>query len=357
MGLRSINDSSLSRIPNYSDISLKALNQIDSLNYLERLNGRLKNLALIFKNEDDEFIIPHIELLKNSLKGLYLKYQLPFEKKIDFDLMINPNLSGYPTLKDFIALKENKRDADEILGTIPQREEIIEIIRTGIMHGINVDSAQDMLRRLNFFSYLKEYQLFDEDVLPITRFIKKESKREFHVMSWGCVDWLWKVPVFYNMCFQQDSRYGSFDLGKKPVLKGLLLQTKSSHIDLKTLGQQIDSMVEEIHPKFIERFTLGPYYDNVTNNPEEIQRLINDESDPSVMKFIRERVLSERTKPFGGLLERIMGKKTEREVFSPTYEEMRMVVPFRIKQKLGNFDEKDNPCKVYGVRIDGGIVG
>ncbi len=357
MVLKPIKESALSRVPSSDDTTLKTLEQQDSLSYISRLYSRLEDLSLIFKNEEDNFIIPYVELLKNSFKGLYLKYQLPEEKKIDFDLIINPFNSGYPTLKDFIALNENKKKAKENLDSIPKKEDILEIIKSGVMHGIAIDEAQDMLRRYNFYNFIDRNELFDYNASPFTSYIKKEGSRRFYTLSWGNLDWLWKVPVYYHMCFQQDSRNDPFELNKVNVLKGLILQTKNSHVDLNILAQQIDSNVEEIHPKVIERFTLGPYFDGLTKNPEEIHALFNGDAEPSLQKFIRERATSEREKPYGGLWEKMWGKKTVREVFSVTYSETRMVVPFRIKQKLGNYDEKGNPCKIYGIKNDGGIVG
>jgi hypothetical protein len=108
----------------------------------------------------------------------------------------------------------------------------------------------------------------------------------------------------------------------------------------------------------IERYRIGPFYNSITNNSKEIDSLLRNtgEDDPFILKFSVERASSMRVSQYGNWIDKLCKRKTEREVIGPVISEKRIIVPFRVKQELGNKDEYGNPCKVYGVTNGGDII-
>src|SRR3989338_11712837 len=158
------------------------------------------------------------------------------------------------------------------------------------------------------------------------------------------------------MCFTQDGKHPRLEKVSNDALKTLIYATQFGRLDVKQIVEGIDNQVEEIHPKLLEKYRIGPYYNTHTENSEPMSKVLQSADEPSILRFATERVMSEGTRQFGSRWDRLFGKKTEREVFSPIDAEAKLIVPFRIKQVLGDRDEFDRPCKVYAVTKSGGIT-
>lgn len=349
-----------------SESELKTIEDSDAELYLERLNKRLGNLSTILTregNEGGEFVIPYLQIVKNSIEALKLKYQLQGQDRVDFGLTIASRDSGFPTEKDFYMLERNKEDSHEILKCLPSRDEIINNIRNAILRNDSIINSQTLLKRHNFYSMINQASLIKEYHLNEPKFIKEQNERRLYTLEWSCIERTSKVPVLYRMYLEQDTRSIPLEKSFNKQLELIIYQTQVGFFDIGTFARHIDNEVEEVHPKLLEKYTLGPYYDTVTKNNLEMTNLLKNSEESSILKFSIERVLSERVRQYGGndFVDRIINiiskRKTIREVFGPVDSETKMIVPFRMKQELGNRDEYENPCKVYGVTIGGDIVG
>ena len=145
---------------------------------------------------------------------------------------------------------------------------------------------------------------------------------------------------------------------EKVLLETIIYQTQSGELSLGHLGRILDENIQDIHPKMLYRYKVGPFYNRQTENTPEMNALLKDSEEPSVLKFTVEKVISERVKNhYVNWFDRFKGKKDIREVFSPVDSETKMIVPFRLKQKLRNRDEYGNPFKVYAVTMEGDVIG
>lgn len=350
----------LTELPTLLEENVKRIDEAEAFPYLNRLSSRLSNLSEILKREGNEFVIPYLEIVKNSIDCLTLKYEIKGEDKIDFSLTIDPSDSGFPTVKDFYLLEKNKGEAKEILEQLPGRDEIIDKIRKAILRGDSPINWQIVLKRYNFYTKLSKSKVLKEYHLNEPKFIKEENGRRFYTQEWSCIEMAKNIPVFYRMCFTQDRRHPSLEEAPNYRLETLIYQTKLSMINLQSFAALADREIEEVHPKFIERYEIGPYYDSLTTNSPAFSQIFNGIENPSALKFTVDRVLSEKVQKYGNWIDRLCGRKTEREIFGPVDSEMKIIVPFRVKQKLGDNNEYINEygktCKVYGVTSDGGVI-
>lgn len=346
----------LTELPKLLEENVKRIDEAEVLPYLNRLSSRLSNLSEILKREGNEFVVPYFQIVKNSIDCLTLKYEIKGEDKIDFSLTIDPTDSGFPTVKDFYLIERNKEEAKSVLEQLPERDEIIDSIRKSILRGESPINWQIVLKRHNFYAKLSKSKVLKEYHLNEPRLIKEENGRRFYTQEWSCVEMATNVPVFYRMCFTQDRRASPIEEAPNYKLETLIYQTKLSMIDLKGFAALVDRDIEELHPKLIERYEIGPYYDSLTTNSQELSEAFNDMENPSALKFTIGRVLSEKVQKYGNWADWILGRKTEKEIFGPVDSETRMIVPFRVKQKLKNKDEHGNPCKIYGVTESGEVA-
>ncbi len=348
---------------NRSSSELKILEDETAVEYLRRLNTRLGNLSAVLAREGNEFVEPYLEIVQNTMKGLMLKHEINGQDKIDFSLTISAIDSGFPTEKDIYLLEKNQEEAKATLQFLPERDEIIDLIRKAIFRNGSVANGQTMLRRHNFYSFLDSARLLRDYHLDEAKLVKDHEQRRYYTLEWACVETGSRLPVLYRMYLTQDSRFCRLEKRRNLGLETIIFQTQMGFIDLSTFARTVDNEIEEVHPKLVEKYTIGPYYDKETNNSHEMQAILEKAGNPSILKFTVEKVLSERVSKYGGesILERIFNClfriKTEREVYGPTDSETKMIVPFRLKQELRNRDEYGNACQVYGVTMEGNIVG
>ena len=189
-------------------------------------------------------------------------------------------------------------------------------------------------------------------------------------MDWFCLESGTNIPVFYRMYFTQDENYPQLHDDEKvsgernPTLELFIQQSKRDIEDLKHFVWHLNQTIDEIHPKEIRKYSIGPYYDSCTENSEEMENIFNGIKNPSALKFTTEMVLSVdvRRKPLKNWKEHInaffSGRFPEKEIYSEQkIMEYGLIVPFRIAQKLKNRDEIGNRCKIYGVTESGEISG
>jgi hypothetical protein len=277
--------------------------------------------------------------------------------KIDFPLTIVPEQSGFPTEKDFFLLEKNNEEAKEKLKILPEREEIIDRIRGAILRDSSYVNAQIMLKRHNFYSKVSETQIMSGYHLNEVKFVKRDKRRRLYTLEWTCIERDSKIPILYRLCAAQDEKREPLDKARNARLETMIYQTQMLSSNLASFAALIDNEIEEIHPKLLERYKMGPFYNALTENSKRMNEILQKEENSSLLKFTIERVVSERVTEYGGWFDRVIGKKTEREIFGPVDSEEKIICPFRIKQELSGKDEYDRPCNIYGVTKEGGIVG
>ena len=325
--------------------------------YLTALDKRLSNLSEILLKEKEEFVPPYIQIIRDAIECLKLKHELIGHEQIDFPLTIDPTDSGFPTIKDFYLLEKDKEETEIVLSKAPEREEIIESIRNKILKGRSPVGAQMRLRRFDFYSKLKEMKLFNPYHFNEPKFIEERDKKNYYILEWTCLERGINSPVLYRMYLTQDKKFPRLDKEKNYKLESIIYPSHSGRIDLRNLVSNIDRQLDEIHPKLIYKYIIGPYYNNVTVNSDELMSFLKTTEEQSVLKYSIEAVASLSVRKHGNRLRKLLGLEIEKEVYGPLdISDKRMIVPLKVKQRLGETDEYEMPCKIYGEGEGGDII-
>jgi len=337
--------------------NIKTLSSSEIASHLSGLETRLSNLSTILTDQKDDFVVPYIDIIKNSIYGILLKHQMTGNARIDSSFSMIPKESGYPGMSDFFLLEKNQQEARGVLDSMHNKDKIIEMIRRSVFDGRPVDNLQLLLRRHKFYSAICDANLLKSLHLNELKDlgVDEATGREWYSLEWSCLERGVNVPVLYRMSFTQDK----VSDGPGSKLQSFVYLTRSGIPDVRSFASLVDREVVDVHPKLVERYVIGPFYDRFTDNSPQINEILNGSEDSSILKFTVEKVASnpKRLKHYGTFWDRLFGRKTEIEVFDPALSETNMIVPFRLKQKLGNCDEYGNPCKVYGITNGGDIIG
>jgi len=328
--------------------------------YLTRLNQSLTHLSQVLTKEGDEFVAPFLGVVKNSIECLILKHAIQGQDQIDFSLTIDPTHCGFPTVKDFYLLEKDKENAKKVLEQLPSRDDIVDAIRQSILNGRSLVNAQMLLRRFNYYSRVLGVELLKEYNIREPQQVGEESGKRLYTLEWNCIERDSHLPVFYRMYFTHDKRREPLHREPNKALETRIYQSQFGMTDLRTLVRVINDEIDEINPKLIYKYVIGPFYSSLTMNSPEINKMLDGTKDAYILKFRVERVASISVRRFnaGGFLNRLLGITVEKQVYGPLDNtDCRMIVPFSVKQNHGNCDERGNPCRVYAVTQDGDTVG
>ncbi len=350
--------------------NLRRLNKDEVGPYYSRLIKKVRDFERVLGEISSEqfnhhFLSPNLALLVDSLDCLRLKHSTEGEDRIDFQPTITPFNSGFPTFNEFHLLGVDREKAKEVLTSLPATQALLSTMKWKIRAGESVEHEQILLKRSLYFNKLLETR-----TLPGTsvlsnppEFIKTEEGKRYYIMDWCALQSAPFVPVLYRMWFTQNANYAQLHTEGEtkgtahPRLEDFVQQTKSGIDGLTNFATRLNHSIEEIHPKEIRKYTVGPFYDSVTSNSDEMIKAFEGCKDPSALKFKIEMVLGVdiRRKVFKNLLEHaravVNRRPMEYEVYSDTQlMHQGLIVPTRIKQNLeGDFDEYGNPCRVYGI--------
>ena len=215
-----------------------------------------------------------------------------------------------------------------------------------------------MLRRVNFYSAIQKSPIFETYHLESPKLTREETLIRYYSLDWNFLERFTNLPVFSQMLLTQDRKHSPLEQERNAALETIIYGQQIGLIPLDAFAREVDNTVEEVHPKLVSLYRVGPFYNQHTQNSSEMNAILEKSNELFVLKFTIERVLSERQKNhYDTFWNRVRGRKTVRESFGPVDSETKMIVPFRLKQDLKNRDEYGNPCKVYGVTNAGEIIG
>ncbi|HEU4322369.1 MAG TPA: hypothetical protein VFS21_04390 [Roseiflexaceae bacterium] len=268
-------------------------------------------------------------------------------------LTIDPTESGMPTVKDFWNLQEDRKHAQQQLAQIPDRPALVDQALDAIFNGRRPVKQQILwlqrayMERLAATPVVTDFRQMDPVSLPGTR-----GGDQLYALSWTGLVRSQNLLECVTLHFTE--RGGWHVSGGKPALRSLIEDLAGGR---HSLAEMIGLLNEApwIIPETIERVTIGPYFHQWTQNDDLIERAFEHAlgAEPFILRATIDRAATTRTGK-RSMTDLLFGREP-REV-GPSMRSRLMLVPLGIKQFLGDRDEDDQPCVVYGVSKDGDLV-
>jgi hypothetical protein len=206
-----------------------------------------------------------------SMKHSYLSPEHEDRPRIDL------TNSGFP----------NRHEISELIVDLSMRDKTLRELEPESLlkaHALNKlflrEHPADLLHRLCSRAYL---EMLDESKLflpfvpgHLTEWREREEKGvRGYITGWACYGAEKNAPFIYVMHFDQDTEHPA--LHKKAGVKELaelsdLIKKESSYMPpLVSLATVLDELLTPIHPKFLKRIRLGPFYSRLLleQQPEE----------------------------------------------------------------------------------------
>lgn len=272
--------------------------------YFNAMSEAFDGLDIYLREEDSplyrhhligSIVVEYLERLRSSFSAW--ENQLAFTKKF----RISQAESGFPTYQHVLALENDSKSAKQSLAEIPDEETLREEMIDFILRKKKFPQAlqQSMAERF-FLEDLDAGGMFAPFVLPktIRVSVNPKTKRPFYVVHWATFDGSSHLPLVYVATIEDSSddlvkmlvgRDGKLNKRTKIPLpvEGLLnpdlahrfddfCEKNSSYgLTLSTIASNMDKDFDDLHPKQIFRFVLGPFYSaGVTSHGKTVERIL-----------------------------------------------------------------------------------
>ena len=209
--------------------------------------------------------------------------------------------SGFPSFRNVLELENDRKTAKSRLKILPMEEKLREEMIDFILRKKKFPAAlQKSLAERSYLNSVVDEKHFSPLVLPrtIKVSVNPKTKRPYYIVHWGYFDGSANLPLVY-MATLEDSSSEVIDalvtkggkLNKQVNIRlpveGLLnpklahqfddfCEKNSSYsLTLSTIASSMDKDFENLHPKQLRRFVLGPFYHSgITDHGHVVEEIL-----------------------------------------------------------------------------------
>jgi hypothetical protein len=298
--------------------------------YFGAINRALDGLDT-FLREDDSPLYKHdligaiideyLSLLRGSLDS--------WRNRIAFaeTFRISQAESGFPAYRNVLELENDRKEAKKRLAAMPEeqqlRQEMVDYILTKKTFPAALQKSVAQRRYLESVQSGKHFAPF---VLPKTVrvSVNPRTKRPYYIVHWGYYDGTANLPMVYIVSLEDSSKEivetlvsGEGKLKRNveiPLPVDGLLNPKLAHqfddfcdknssysLTLATIATNMDKDFDQLHPKQLRRFVLGPFYHaDITVHGVTVDKILKKVRKPEnqwLMTWTAQEIYSMNEKP------------------------------------------------------------
>lgn len=234
------------------------------LGHMTRVAGVMEADGELTRNEV-KVLIRHAARLNHTFRALSMKYLLVGRDTGRFfgSLAIDRTESGFPTAAEILTMGNDALQAATHLAGAPSAEQLKRQMVEVIVGDCAVPTKlQFALSQRLYYEELSRGDLFwarnDPDVIWLGD--TGEDRRRF-LIHWAVWDGELNLPVVYLMeC--EDSGHVSLprDQRRWPEAQAHLMAQSAGSLKLVTIARGCDEDFDDLHPKRLRRFHIGPLY-------------------------------------------------------------------------------------------------
>ena len=239
----------------------------------ERIIGHLGQVALLSAKEK-LITVPEAAILQDYLEGLghtftALSYKFLMANRVgdhsDRLLTIDKSESGFPVFQEILRMAADGMQARDHLKTLPDQKHLKKDMITHILSEQTPPTQLQyaMSQRL-YYELLSEGHLFLSQNDPQLMWVGDKTKqrdRRTYLVFWACYDSKTNIPTIYLMQLDDTAKRPlPGDERRWPRVQSHLMAQSMSELTLLTIARGFDNDFNDLHPKALKRFHLGPMY-------------------------------------------------------------------------------------------------
>ncbi|MCP4318781.1 MAG: hypothetical protein GY789_23005 [Hyphomicrobiales bacterium] len=334
-----------------------------------------------------QVVVPYVERLMQTFSC--------WQNRIGFadTFRISRAESGFPTYHNVLELDNDRQTAEERLDAIPSagelRQEMVDFI---LRQKTFPTKLQSRMAERSYLEAIQKGEVFAPFILPETVRVSANPKtmRPYYVVHWATFDGTQSLPIVY-MATIEDSNSKLCEMLVLPNGKlnpkitvplpvdGLLNPELANRFDEfarsnsaysltpATIAGNLDKDFDELHPKQLRRFVLGPFYSaGVTEHNSKVTDILAKVQNPEnawMLTWTLQEILAASERP---AKRGLWSSEPARQEFhietsdleaarqGVSYYEKHALVPHDAYQALYASGEADNVFRGFKVHVISG---
>ena len=233
------------------------------LTHLGRVSAMLHVEKRLTKTEV-EVLTRYVIALNLMFRALSMKYLLVGRDTGQFfgSLTMDVKDSGFPTATELLVMANDATQADQHLRTMPS----VDALKDQMVAEIIGDQAiptrlQFTLSQRLYYEELARGKLYWARNDPQCLWLSGTEPRRRYLLHWGVYDSQVNLPTIYLMEVEDSGRNAlPKDDRRWPEVQAHLMAQSLGGLKLLTIAQGFDETFDDLHPKRLRRFHIGPMY-------------------------------------------------------------------------------------------------
>lgn len=237
----------------------------------ERITGHLARVAAVMQGEgrlaerDVEILTRYIMRLGFTFKALSMKYLMAGRggSRVAGALGMDRLESGFPVFSELMLMANDAQQAARHLENMPRAEALKDDMVRKIVGEREVPlKLQYALSQRLYYEELLKGEMFwaRNDPRAVWDGDLGEGRRAYTV-HWAVYDSLVNLPTVYIMDVEDSGRTAlPKDQGRWPEVQNHLMNQSMEGLKLVTIAGAFDEDFDDLHPKRLRRFHIGPMY-------------------------------------------------------------------------------------------------
>ena len=216
---------------------------------------------------------PEVEALARSLvslnltfRALALKYHFAGASREAGTLTFDRVESGFPVASELMEMAADATQAERHLAGMPTAEKLKdEMVRVILSERAAPTKLQFALSQRLYYEELRKGGLFwtrnDPEAVWLGNLGEGRAERRQYLLRWGVYEVTDNLPLIYLMTVEDTGREGlAKDTMRWPLVQRHLMAQSVGGLTLLTIAKGFDQDFEDLHPKRLRRFRIGPMH-------------------------------------------------------------------------------------------------
>jgi hypothetical protein len=288
--------------------------------HLARVAGYMQADGALSKS-DVRVLTGYLTSLNYTFRALSMKYLLVGRDTGRFfgSLAMDKRDSGFPVAAELMTMANDAQQAARHLENMPSESDLKDqMVRTIISERTSPTKLQFALSQRLYYQELLKGELFWSRNDPVSEWLGNDGDRRRFLLHWAVYDSQINLPVIYLMELEDTGKVAlPKDQRRWPEVQAHLMAQSLGALKLVTIAKGFDTDFDDLHPKRLRRFHVGPMYSSAyTEQSGPLRQVLGEARAPegqdwalawTLEELESERVTEERSGWFSTV---------EREVFA-----------------------------------------
>ncbi|KMW60332.1 hypothetical protein AIOL_000485 [Candidatus Rhodobacter oscarellae] len=236
----------------------------------EAITGHLTRVAATMESEkrlsklEARVIGSYVQMISATFRALSLKYLMTGRTDRSFGgLDIDRVESGFPVFREVLTMSNDAQQVDGHLRGLKRADQLKSDMIAQIVGEQTIPTKLQfaMSQRL-YYEALQDGDLFWAQNHPQAQWLRNlKNGRRTYLIWWAVYDSQVNLPTLYLMELEDSGRHGlPIDDRRWPEVQRHLMAQAVGGLKLVTIAKGFDQDFDDLHPKRLRRFHVGPMY-------------------------------------------------------------------------------------------------